>query len=110
MAKNHARWDTPPPQNAPKPKGPLVHCRFYNVATLRLFPDVRQVAATPPHSPPPAGCSGGPHLLGRPPNPPGLETEPLRALDLPLPGAGLDHHPRAAPPTSVPGDERVGSC
>jgi len=30
----------PTPQNAPKPNGPLVQCRFYNVQTLRQFPEV----------------------------------------------------------------------
>ena len=85
MAKNHARWDTPPPQNAPKPKGPLVHCRFYNVATLRLFPDVRQVAATRPtrrHSLVVAAVTAV--FVDRRHNRPGLELEPQRELDLTL--------------------------
>ena len=36
------------PPNSPKRKGPLVQCRFYNVPTLRPFPEVRQVAVPLP--------------------------------------------------------------
>ena len=78
MAKNHARWDTPPPQNAPKPKGPLVLCRFYSVQTLPPFPEVVKL-------PPLAGCSGGHSFVDRRfYNRPGLELEPQRELDLAL--------------------------